>query len=63
MVTAIASSQRLVLHLLQTQTDLRPLHGVDHDNLSKTQRGFCAFDAKGKQRGLWVSVSVGRNGL
>lgn len=48
MVAAIASSQRLVLHLLQTQTDLRPLHGdLHHDNVRKTQRGYCAFDAKG----------------
>jgi streptomycin 6-kinase len=48
MVAAIAASQRLVRHLLQTQTDLRPLHGdLHHDNVLKAQRGFCAFDAKG----------------
>ncbi|WP_241525684.1 aminoglycoside phosphotransferase family protein [Pseudophaeobacter leonis] len=48
MIAAIAASQRLVLHLLQTQTDLRPLHGdLHHDNVLKAPRGYCAFDAKG----------------
>lgn len=48
MRTAITVSQRLAQHLLQTQTEVRPLHGdLHHDNVRKTQRGFCAFDAKG----------------
>ena len=38
----------LARHLLASQTDIRPLHGdLHHDNIRLSDRGYCAFDAKG----------------
>ncbi|PVZ45420.1 hypothetical protein DD556_17125 [Phaeobacter sp. JL2872] len=45
---AIAACQTLACELLNTQIDVRPLHGdLHHGNVMKTPRGYCAFDAKG----------------
>lgn len=40
--------QRLARELIDTQQDIRPLHGdLHHDNIRLGARGYCAFDAKG----------------
>ncbi len=45
---AMAKAQTLADALLSHQVDLRPLHGdLHHENVRKTARGYCAFDAKG----------------
>lgn len=44
----IKRCQSIARGLLASQTDVRPLHGdLHHDNVRRTNRGFCAFDAKG----------------
>ncbi len=41
-------AQNLAIHLLKTQSDIRPLHGnLHHDNIRLGPRGYLAFDAKG----------------
>lgn len=45
---ALLRAQTLASHLLETQTDIRPLHGdLHHDNIRLCPRGYLAFDAKG----------------
>ena len=45
---SLQRAQTLAEHLLNTQTDIRPLHGdLHHDNIRLTPRGYLAFDAKG----------------
>lgn len=45
---AMATAQPLARDLLSHQVDARPLHGdLHHENVRKTARGYCAFDAKG----------------
>ncbi len=45
---SLQRAQTLAAHLLDTQTDIRPLHGdLHHDNIRLTPRGHLAFDAKG----------------
>jgi streptomycin 6-kinase len=40
--------KQLARNLIDTQQDLRPLHGdLHHDNIQMGTRGYCAFDAKG----------------
>ena len=44
----IDEAKKQARHLLDSQTDMRPLHGdLHHDNIRLGARGFCAFDAKG----------------
>lgn len=44
----ISQAQTITANLLQSQTDIRPLHrDLHHDNIKGSQRGFLAFDAKG----------------
>ena len=44
----IARCQALAQYLLASQHDPRPLHGdLHHDNVRRSPRGYCAFDAKG----------------
>ncbi len=44
----LTRARNLAEHLLNTQTDIRPLHGdLHHDNIRLGARGYVAFDAKG----------------
>ena len=44
----MATAQAVARHVLATQGPQRALHGdLHHDNIRRTARGWCAFDAKG----------------
>lgn len=45
---AIETARETARSLLAEPIDARPLHGdLHHDNIRQTERGYCAFDAKG----------------
>jgi streptomycin 6-kinase len=44
----IATARQIAGQLLETQTNMRALHGdLHHDNIKESSRGYLAFDAKG----------------